>query len=207
MEELVLQQVFCSSVSGFIQAAATSAVLYGRDNRAITDQGARVTAHYNTKSSTLEPLLAEYGPSRIKTAQAELSREEDVIRMFAGLANAEFGPVQVLIVNHGYYPPDDVPVAQMSLEQWNSTMASNLASSFLTIREYLRHLEHATDVQKDKASIVMVGSTAGKYGEIGHADYSASKSGMGSLLSNVILSIMMPLHCSHDVWVGNVAQE
>ncbi|KAI0945965.1 hypothetical protein AcV7_010067 [Taiwanofungus camphoratus] len=127
--------------------------------------------------------------------------------MFAGLANAEFGPVQVLIVNHGYYPPDDVPVAQMSLEQWNSTMASNLASSFLTIREYLRHLEHATDVQKDKASIVMVGSTAGKYGEIGHADYSASKSammyGLAMSLKNKIVKIAPKgrVNCIAPGWV------
>ncbi|PCH42969.1 NAD(P)-binding protein [Wolfiporia cocos MD-104 SS10] len=140
-------------------------------------QGAVVTAHYNTKSSTLEPLLAEYGATRIRTVQGNLTQEDEVIRMFSN-DNYAFGPVQVLIVNHGYYPPNDVPVWQMSLEQWNSTMASNLTSSFLVVREYLRSLERATDAVKDRASVVLIGSTAGKYGEFGHADYSAAKSGL-----------------------------
>ncbi|KAH9829920.1 uncharacterized protein C8Q71DRAFT_789203 [Rhodofomes roseus] len=140
--------------------------------------GANVTTHYNSTSSTLEPLLAEFGPSRVQSAQANLSKEEDVLRMFDALKGCPFGPVQVLIANHGYYPPADVPVAEMSLAQWESTFASNMTSTFLVVREYLKQLAGATTEQKEKASIVMIGSTAGKYGEIGHADYSATKSGM-----------------------------
>jgi len=139
--------------------------------------GAKVTAHYNTTIATLQPVVAEYGPTRVRIVQADLTKEEDVARMFKTPAEA-FGVVQILIVNHGYYPPNDAPVSQMSLEQWNSTMMSNLTSSFLVVREYLRHLENATDAEKEKASIVLIGSTAGKYGEFAHADYSAAKSGM-----------------------------
>ncbi|KAH9921113.1 uncharacterized protein B0H18DRAFT_880429 [Fomitopsis serialis] len=140
--------------------------------------GANVTAHYNSTAATLEPLHREFGHTRIQTAQANLSREDDVLRMFNTLKDSPFGPVQVLIANHGYYPPADVPIAEMSLTQWESTFASNMTSTFLVVREYLKRLAHATDEQKEKASIVIIGSTAGKYGEIGHADYSATKSAM-----------------------------
>ncbi|EED83577.1 predicted protein [Postia placenta Mad-698-R] len=143
----------------------------------LEEQGAKITAHYNTTSSTLDPLVAEYGPTRVRTIQANLAQEEDAIRMM-NVKTEGFGAVQVLVVNHGYYPPNDVPVSRMTLAQWNSTMNSNLTSSFLVVREYLRHLEDATAAEKDKAAIVMIGSTAGKYGEFGHADYSAAKSGM-----------------------------
>ena len=85
--------------------------------------------------------------------------------------------MQVAVINHAYYESRDVPVAQMTLEQWESTMSTNLTSSFLVAREYLRGLEKAADSVKDKAGIVLIGSTAGKYGEAGHADYSATKSG------------------------------
>ncbi|KZT00318.1 uncharacterized protein LAESUDRAFT_559399 [Laetiporus sulphureus 93-53] len=71
-------------------------------------QGARVTAHYNTNVTSLEPLLAEYGPSRIRTIQADLSDEDDVILMFIK-EDEEFGSVQVLVVN--------VTVSEMTLEQ------------------------------------------------------------------------------------------
>ncbi|KAH9942841.1 hypothetical protein B0H21DRAFT_749656 [Amylocystis lapponica] len=140
-------------------------------------QGAIVTAHCNTNTTSLKPLITEYGPTRVRMVQAELANEDDVARMF-GTQTSGFGPVQILVVNHGYYPPDDAPVAQMTLAQWNSTIASNLTSSFLVVREYMRHLEGATDAQKEKAAVVIIGSTAGKYGEIGHADYSAVKSGL-----------------------------
>lgn len=138
-----------------------------------------MTAHYNTKSTPLEPLLTEHGSTRLRPLQADLSREDDTQRLFAAAADAQsgFGPVQVVVVNHAYYETREVPVAQMSLAQWESTISTNLTSSFLVAREYLRGLEKAEVGKKEKAAIVLIGSTAGKYGELGHADYSATKSG------------------------------
>lgn len=71
-----------------------------------------------------------------------------------------------------------MPIARMPLKQWNSTVSTDLTSCFLVARKYLRGLKRATDAQKEKASIIMIGSTAGKYGEAGHADYAACKSAM-----------------------------
>ena len=139
--------------------------------------GARVTAHYNTKSAPLDPLLQEFGPERVRAIQADLSQETAVQRLFASASAEPFGPVQVAVVNHAYYEARNVPVAQMSLDQWESTFKANLTSSFLVVREYLRGLEQAADAVKEKAAIVLIGSTAGKMGEAGHMDYSATKSG------------------------------
>ncbi|KZT24996.1 NAD(P)-binding protein [Neolentinus lepideus HHB14362 ss-1] len=140
--------------------------------------GANVTAHYNTQDSTLRPLLAEY-PDRIQAIQANLANESQVVDLFSSAAfQGGFGPVQVAVVNHGIWPSADEPVVDMSLERWNTTIAANLTSSFLVIREYLKGLKSASLEQKEKAAIVMVGSTAGKFGEAGHADYSVTKSGM-----------------------------
>ena len=99
-----------------------------------------------------------------------------VARVFAE-ANAAFGPVQIIVINHGYYLNDYVPIVDMGLDQWNSTISNDLTSPFLVSREFLRNLRATSEVTKEKAAIVIVGSTAGKYGEHGHADYAASKSG------------------------------
>lgn len=56
-------------------------------------------------------------------------------------------------------------------------MDKNLTSSFLVCREYLRGLRTLSEEKKRVASIVLIGSTAGKFGEAGHADYACSKSG------------------------------
>ncbi|EPQ55731.1 NAD P-binding protein [Gloeophyllum trabeum ATCC 11539] len=139
--------------------------------------GATVTAHFNTQDATLKPLLAEH-PKTLQALQANLASEPQVIKLIQVASSTDFGPVQVLVVNHGIWPAADEPVAEMSLERWNNTIAANLTSSFLIIREYLKVLKGASEVQKEKAAVVMVGSTAGKFGEAGHADYAVTKSGM-----------------------------
>jgi NAD(P)-dependent dehydrogenase (short-subunit alcohol dehydrogenase family) len=145
-----------------------------------TAYGARVTAHYNTNAASLNGLIGEIGTDNIQKLQADLGAEDDTIRMFGEISKGRFGPVQVIIVNHAIYVAEDIPLSQMSLRQWDKTISANLTSSFLVIREYLKGLESLGEDRgglKDKAAIVLVGSTAGKYGEDGHADYSATKSG------------------------------
>jgi len=136
-----------------------------------------VSAHYRSNATSLYPLLTEYGDSRVRSVQGDLDLEDEVVQLFLK-ANKAFGPVQIVVINHGYWETVDVPVVRMSLQQWNSTITTDLTSCFLVAREYLRGLQHASTEAKEKACIIMIGSTAGKYGEGGHADYAACKSAM-----------------------------
>ncbi|KAG0701086.1 NAD(P)-binding protein [Suillus ampliporus] len=138
--------------------------------------GANVTAHYNSNAKPIQALQAS-SPA-LQCVQADLSSESAVKRMFEALVGTSFGPVAVAVVNHGIWPPEGVPIVDMTIEQWDKTISGNLTSSFLVSREYLRHLRSATDSVKDKASIVLIGSTSGKYGEANHGDYATSKSAM-----------------------------
>lgn len=106
-----------------------------------------------------------------------------------------FGPVQIIIVNHGIWTPEDCLLKDMSLDRWNHTLQTNLTSSFLVAREYMRQLEQAPTSVKDGASICFIGSCAGKsyhpspsfqwpthaylgkFGEAYHSDYAVTKSG------------------------------
>jgi NAD(P)-dependent dehydrogenase (short-subunit alcohol dehydrogenase family) len=141
-----------------------------------TAQGANITAHYNSQRAPLLPLLEQYGPGRVHLAQADLVSEEEVTALFSSASNA-LGPIEVAVVNHGYYPSAHVPLAEMELSQWRATHDTNLTSSFLVCRAFLRGLTHLVDERKHCASIILVGSTAGKFGEAGHADYASTKSG------------------------------
>ncbi|KAG6828185.1 hypothetical protein H0H92_008844 [Tricholoma furcatifolium] len=139
------------------------------------EQGAKVTAHYNSSNKNLRSHLDQYGDDRLQALQADLTIEHSVTQLFSK-ALSSFGPVQILIVNHGIWPSADQPVVQMSLDQWKSTIDVNLTASFLVCREFLKILQPSSDSLKECASILFIGSTAGKFGEAGHADYSASKS-------------------------------
>jgi 3-oxoacyl-[acyl-carrier protein] reductase len=73
-----------------------------------------------------------------------------------------------------------VPVWELPLERWDDTLRQNLTSTFLVARGFLREV-----ARNGRGSLVLVGSTAGIFGEAGHADYAAAKSAItgGLLLS------------------------
>jgi NAD(P)-dependent dehydrogenase (short-subunit alcohol dehydrogenase family) len=134
-----------------------------------------VTAHYNSHFGPIQELLASN--TSLQHVQANLSQEQAVVAMFESLSAMPHGPVQVVVVNHAMSHSLNVPIARMTLDQWNTTITVNLTSSFLVCREYLKHLEKASSGIKEKAVILLIGSTAGKYGEANNGDYAATKSG------------------------------
>jgi NAD(P)-dependent dehydrogenase (short-subunit alcohol dehydrogenase family) len=128
------------------------------------EQGAKVTAHFNSNSKSLEPLLGNYNSqSKIQAVKADLRVEDDVIKLFSS-AQLAFGSVQIIIVNHAISVVKDDYLWEMSLDRWRTTIDTNLTSSFLVTREYLKQLKTASLDVKEKAAIVFIGSTAGKYG-------------------------------------------
>ncbi|KAF8958584.1 NAD(P)-binding protein [Flammula alnicola] len=166
------------------------------------EQGAIVTAHYNTN---FKP-LSKFADSRGQTIKADLTKEKEVVELFKN-AKYTFGPVQILVINHAISVVKDEYLWEMSLDRWKTTMDANLTSSFLVAREYLRELKNVSGNLKEEASIVLIGSTAGKYGEAGHADYAASKSammyGLTMSLKNEIVKLapMGRVNCIGPGWV------
>ncbi|KAJ1566218.1 hypothetical protein HK405_010710 [Cladochytrium tenue] len=158
--------------------------------RVLLDAGASVSLHYATKREPLEQILAEY-PGRTVAVGASATSESDVAACVRSAVEA-LGPITTLVVSHAVFPEQDVAVKDMALAQWRNTIAVNLDGTFLFCRhvvlakltptrgEYLRQLEAAVKQKRPlkHVGIVMIGSTAGKFGEAMHADYSATKSAM-----------------------------
>jgi 3-oxoacyl-[acyl-carrier protein] reductase len=98
------------------------------------------------------------------------------------LAAAVPGPLDYLVVNHGIWIPEDVPLAKMSDGQWRSTIAQNLDSYFYVVRAF------APRIRKGGA-IVLVASTAAQRGEAYHGDYAASKGAIVSLTKGLAVEL------------------
>ncbi|HEX4956523.1 MAG TPA: SDR family NAD(P)-dependent oxidoreductase [Thermoanaerobaculia bacterium] len=155
--------------------------------RAFAEEGARVAIHYRSQREVAEQLAADLGTEHIPV-QADLTDETDVDRMFTATL-AAFGRLDAVVANAGIWIADEVPLHHMTLAQWQKTFATDLTSIFLTCRGYLRHVAAAP---RETASIVMVGSTAGLFGEENHADYASSKaalSGLTMTLKNEIVRV------------------
>ncbi|EME49083.1 hypothetical protein DOTSEDRAFT_40319 [Dothistroma septosporum NZE10] len=133
--------------------------------------GARVSAHYNSRVGELAEI-----PDLV-TLQADVRDEEAVIDLFRQAAERNGGPVAVLVSNHGIWPEKNTHVVDMDLKQWQNTLDVDLTGPFLLCKAYMRALRSASETIKAVASIIFIGSTAGKFGEANHGDYAASKAG------------------------------
>jgi len=162
------QGVVVTGASGGIGAACA---------RAFVAEGARVLVHYHRGEDRARALADELGGAPF--AQADLTVEEDVERLFAE-ARETLGSVEVCAAVAGVWPAEDVPVWQLGLDRWRATLDANLTATFLTARGFLREVE-----RNGAGSLVLVGSTAALFGEAGHADYASAKAAIvrGLLLS------------------------
>jgi len=141
--------------------------------RAFAAEGARVVAHFNDGAGKAAALAHEVG-ALCTPFGADLTLEAEAERLFAEI-EAGLGPVEILVANAGRWPPEDAPLQAMTLKQWESTLAVNLTSVFLCMREFFRGIvKHRL---ADPAA-VLIGSTAAEFGEAGHADYAAAKAGL-----------------------------
>jgi 3-oxoacyl-[acyl-carrier protein] reductase len=156
------QRVLVTGASGGIGSACA---------RAFAAEGAEVIVHYHRGRDRAEALALELGGALV--VDADLTREDEVERLFA-----ESGALDVCAAVAGAWPTEDVPLWELSLERWRATLDANLTATFLTARGFLRQLD-------GDGALILVGSTAGIFGEAGHADYAAAKSAtlVGLLLS------------------------
>jgi len=108
-----------------------------------------------------------------------------VERMFADAA-AKFGRVDCVIANAGRWTPEFALVHQASEARIRSTIETNLLGALWTARAFLGTLaKTGPRADGQGASLVLIGSTAGRFGEKGHAEYAVSKAGLYGILTSI----------------------
>lgn len=162
------KRVLVTGASGGIGAACA---------RAFAAEGCLLALHWHRGRERAAALAAELGD--VLLLQGDLTREEEADRVFAETRTG-LGGLDACAAVAGVWPAEDVPLWELPLERWEETLRRNLTVTFLTARGFLREVQRC-----GHGSLVLVGSTAGLFGEAGHADYAAAKSAVvgGLLLS------------------------
>lgn len=160
--------------------------------------GAKVVFNYQSAKAPAEALVQECRPENCCAVQSDLSTTAAAQQLVSSAISA-FGRLDILVANHGIWPPVDAPIDRMSDEQWHRTIAVNLDSVFALVK-------HSVGQMKKQGSghIVLVSSTAGQRGESFHCDYAASKGALISMVKGLSTELArdgIRVNCVAPGWV------
>ena len=141
----------------------------------LAEEGARVGVNYRRNPDKAAAVVREIADRFGRPAAAiagDVSREADVAAMFDQL-EAQLGPVDALVNNAAVCPV--APTAELTLDDFNAALATNMAGTFLASRELIRRLL----ATRRRGSIVNISSQAAFRGsQSGKTAYDATKMGI-----------------------------
>ena len=143
-------------------------------------EGARVTGTFNRSSDPLDEIKRSWSDHFLEV-QVDQTSEDSVKKLFEK-ANRAFGRVDILVANAGIANHEGKAIHEMTLNQWENTLRVNLTGTFLCSKYFFANLEKFPG---ETASLILVGSTAGFFGEAWYVDYSTSKSAMHGMMMSL----------------------
>jgi 3-oxoacyl-[acyl-carrier protein] reductase len=151
--------------------------------RAFVAEGARVVACSRRGVAALD---------RVLPVTADVKSPEALEKaMSAGVA--AFGRVDVCVANAGIWPEEALPLDQQPEARVREVVETDLLGAMWTARAFVNALRrNGPRPDGDGAALVFIGSTAGRFGEPGHAEYAASKAALRGLtlsLKNEIVHV------------------
>ena len=131
----------------------------------------------------VEATLAELRAQGVTAAGAAADvADPDQVRHLVDQVRGALGEIDVLVNNAGVLIAR--PIEELTLEDWDVTMATNLRSLYLTTRLVLPGMR-----TRRQGTIVNVASLAGRNGFVGGSAYSASKHAVLGFSRSLMLEV------------------
>jgi len=147
-------------------------------SRSLAGQGATVAAGYGRNTAQADQFLAELKATgqdgaRYSVHKGDVADADDCRRTIDEVI-AEHGRIDILVNNAGI--TIDRTVLKMEDSDWDTVLNVNLSGAFYLAQAALRHM-----LERGTGRIVNVSSVIGETGNIGQANYAASKAGLFGL--------------------------
>lgn len=147
--------------------------------RRLAAEGAHVIV-FDLSRAALDQLRAT--DPQLGCVEVDVGQPEQVQLAYAAV-DADLGGIDILIANAGI--SYRTPFLELSAEQWNRVIATNLNGVFYTTQQAARRMVAAGD----GGVILMTASTNGMTGHAYYADYNASKAGVILLARTLALEL------------------
>jgi 3-oxoacyl-[acyl-carrier protein] reductase len=153
---------------------------------AFAHEGANLVLHGNSRADKLEDLVGLHGLGQRSLIGTADLREPTALDPLFERARERFGRVDVVIANAGIWPPEDQPLHQLAPARIREVLDVNLLGTIYTCRSFAAQLaDHGPRADGRGASICLIGSTAGRFGEAKHVEYAVSKAGLYGLMRSL----------------------
>jgi acetoacetyl-CoA reductase/3-oxoacyl-[acyl-carrier protein] reductase len=148
-------------------------------SRSFAEQGAVVAAGYGRDREHAEELLHQLEENDVTASihQGNVGSAEDCRRTVAEVCERH-GRIDVLVNNAGI--TIDKTALKLTDEDWYKVIAVNLSGAFFMSQAVLPHM-----LERGTGRIINISSIIGSTGNIGQANYSASKSGLFGLTKSL----------------------
>ena len=149
--------------------------------------GAAVAVNYSGNADGADAVVKEIvaGGSRAIAVRCDVSKEEEVARLFADCV-AAFGTLDILVANAGLQR--DNLIGDMTLAEWQRVIDVNLTGQFLCSRAAVAEFRRRgprPDVSRALGKIICMSSVHDVIPWAGHANYAASKGGVMLLMKSL----------------------
>ncbi|MDB5092164.1 MAG: 3-oxoacyl-(Acyl-carrier-protein) reductase [Candidatus Eremiobacteraeota bacterium] len=149
----------------------------------LAKSGVRVAAGYSRGQDAAEALQKklEAEGGEVSIHQGRVDAPLDCARVVAEVMD-RFGRVDYLINNAGITL--DKTVRKMTHDDWHNVLNVNLFGAFCMTKTVLEHM-----IERGSGRIVNISSVIGETGNIGQANYAASKAGLFGLTKSLALEM------------------
>ena len=141
-----------------------------------SESGANILAS-GTKVEKLDELKSKF--NNIKILKFDIS-QSDKIEEFIEYASKELGGLDCIVNNAGI--TQDNLAIRMSIEEWKKVIDINLTSTFLMSKFAIKKM-----LKNKKGKIVNITSVVGHTGNLGQANYTASKAGIVAISKSLAI--------------------
>jgi acetoacetyl-CoA reductase len=151
--------------------------------RMLSKNGCAVAAGYSRGTETAEALAAELvgAGATVSVHQGRVDDVGDCVRVVDEVL-AKHGRIDFLINNAGITV--DKTIRKMTADDWHRVLDVNLFGAFCMVKAVLEHM-----IERGSGRIVNISSVIGETGNVGQANYAASKAGLFGFTKSLALEL------------------
>ena len=155
--------------------------------RSLAERGATVAAGYSSNEAKARDFLDRLRHDGLEASihQGNIGSPEDCRRTVSEVIE-QHGRLDILVNNAGI--TIDKTVLKLTDEDWHRVLSVNLSGAFFLSQAVLPHM-----IERGSGRIINISSIIGETGNIGQANYAASKSGLFGLTKTLALEAAFQL--------------